>query len=175
MRVYNLTDTIIARFWTKVDKRGPDECWPWLGSSIPKDGRGTFWVKSRSTTAPRFSLLVHGVFPEHDGLFACHACDNPTCVNPAHLWWGTCSDNSRDASAKGRTTIASKAVCKNGHPLTEDNIEYRKAGLGTCRICFVASKQRYEHSERGRALKAEAQRRRRKARQIARRALGEQP
>lgn len=88
------------RFWPKVDKRGPDECWPWL-ASVTSNGYGKILVNGRLEPAPRVSfVLAHGEIPA--GLWVLHRCDNPPCVNPAHLFVGTRSDNVRDMYAKGR-------------------------------------------------------------------------
>lgn len=90
------------RFYARVDQRGPDECWPWTGSATKKDGRGRFSVRGRNVVAPRLAWgIANGRMPPSD-MFVCHSCDNPNCVNPAHLWLGTNSDNLRDASTKGR-------------------------------------------------------------------------
>ena len=87
----------IERFWDRVDKKGPDECWEWFGQKNPK---GYGYVKPYGLTH-RFSYELHtGEKPGE--LFVCHSCDNPPCVNPAHLWLGTVTDNQRDAKAKGR-------------------------------------------------------------------------
>jgi hypothetical protein len=87
------------RFWSKVDKRGPDECWEWKAKCNP-NGYGQFRVKEH-TTAHRVSWeLTNGPIPE--GLYVCHRCDNPPCVNPAHLFLGTAQDNARDMVKKGR-------------------------------------------------------------------------
>lgn len=93
---------LTERFWLKVDQRGPDECWPWLASADP-DGRGRFWWPDagRNVAAPRVVwYLSTGLWP--GDLFVCHHCDNPPCVNPAHLFLGTASDNARDMDSKGR-------------------------------------------------------------------------
>ncbi len=87
------------RFWEKVDKSG--ECWLWTSTCYP-NGRGQFKVHGKTLKAYRVAYeLAYGPIPE--GLMVCHKCDNPTCVRPEHLFLGTCGDNLRDASAKGRT------------------------------------------------------------------------
>ena len=95
----------VPNFWSKVDRRGPDECWPWK-KACDKDGYGKFNIGFRSRRqyqirAHRFSWLIHfGDIPT--GLCVLHHCDNPPCCNPAHLWLGTKADNSHDCVRKGR-------------------------------------------------------------------------
>ncbi len=92
------------RFWSKVDVRGLEECWPWQASVIAR-GYGTFNFNGRVTTAQRVAWeLTYG--PIKEGMFICHHCDNPGCCNPAHLFEGTPSDNVQDAIAKGRIAQA---------------------------------------------------------------------
>lgn len=90
--------TSTHRFWESVDKRGPGGCWLWTGHRS-KRGYGKFWA-GRSLLAHRVSAALDYRNPV--GQEVCHECDNPPCVNPAHLWVGTHSDNMRDAVAKGR-------------------------------------------------------------------------
>ncbi len=104
------------RFWAKVDKHGPvplacpdlGPCWMWTGSRR-RSGHGQFAVR-RGLTVPasEFSLqLVCGYFaPER--LITCHRCDNPPCVNPSHLYYGTYQDNANDAWARGRMPVGSQ-------------------------------------------------------------------
>lgn len=89
-----------GRFWAKVDKRGPAECWLWMGSKHER-GYGQLWLNGKIMRAHRFSWeLVNGPFPE--GMKACHRCDTPSCVNPSHIFLGSDLDNSRDCIEKGR-------------------------------------------------------------------------
>lgn len=89
----------IARFWSKVDVRGPDECWPWK-AGVSERGYGVISIRQGSFRANRVSLLIDGRDPGE--LLACHSCDTPRCCNPAHLWVGTSADNNADMTAKGR-------------------------------------------------------------------------
>lgn len=88
-------------FWSKVDKRGPDDCWPWMACKTPA-GYGQFTGGGSRRIAHRisFELAYETVLPSDS--FVCHTCDNPQCVNPAHLMAGTHTDNMRDMHNKSR-------------------------------------------------------------------------
>lgn len=87
-------------FWDRVDKRAPDECWPWLAGKHPK-GYGQVTVDGRQVYAHRRAYEL-AVGPVPDGLVVRHSCDNPPCCNPTHLLVGTQGDNVRDAVERGR-------------------------------------------------------------------------
>lgn len=96
--------TLEERFWAQVDKRGPDECWPWTGKYVEK-GYGymvTPWSR-RGEGAHRVSMRLHG-FIIPPGMHVLHHCDNPPCCNPGpgHLFIGTHVQNMRDKWLKGR-------------------------------------------------------------------------
>lgn len=90
------------RFWPKVRVGAPNECWEWRAA---KDGHGYGAI---GATGGRRTLQAHRVAyeiangPIPDGLHILHSCDNPGCVNAAHLSLGTHRENMCDMAAKGR-------------------------------------------------------------------------
>ena len=126
-----------SRFWTKVDRRGPDECWPWTGACIPK-GYGSLGPvevdghMQSQVGAHRVSFfLEHGFWPK----ITRHTCDNPPCVNPRHLLDGNTRSNARDMVDRGRSPAAQRTHCPQGHEYTAENTWISKQGWRRCRHC----------------------------------------
>lgn len=78
-------------------------CWEWQGSLNEKGYGQLFLRNGKIILAHRYSFEIF--IGDLMGLFVCHRCDNPKCVNPFHLFRGTNTDNMRDAKAKGRLQI----------------------------------------------------------------------
>lgn len=133
------------RFWPKVEKAGPGDCWLWT-AGVDGHGYGKVKIEGRCLKASRVSWELHnGAIPE--GLDVCHSCDTPLCVNPSHLWLGTQLDNMRDMAAKGRRAVRKPAYCKFGHKFTAKNTYHAKTQR-VCRICRKETKARYRARQR---------------------------
>lgn len=91
----------VARFWSKVDVRGPGGCWMWT-AGVNKKGYGLFGAGgNRSCLAHRIAFLLDtGVWAGR--LYVLHHCDTPGCCNAQHLFLGTQVENMADMVAKGR-------------------------------------------------------------------------
>jgi hypothetical protein len=110
-----LSESDLARFWSKVDKRG--ECWLWA-ASLSKYGYGQFSIDDYPYKAHRVSYAIVNGDPGE--LNVNHACDMPACVNPLHLWTGTQQEGMDDKVAKGRQP---KGETQVNHILTERQVK----------------------------------------------------
>lgn len=88
------------RFNAKVNRAAPGGCWLWTGATS-RNGYGKIWDGKRNVAAHRAAFEMF-VGPIGRDLWVCHSCDNPPCVNPAHLFLGTRRDNVDDMVRKGR-------------------------------------------------------------------------
>lgn len=90
---------IPKRFWAKVDIGEPDECWNWT-AKVNTHGYGFMRVNYRWVVATHISLELDG--RPRSAECALHSCDNPLCVNPKHLRWGSRKENTQDMDRRGR-------------------------------------------------------------------------
>lgn len=94
----------IERFWSKVDKRGPDDCWEWQGAKCPR-GYGSFWLEKSSFNTHRVAMFFDNNRYLDKSEVVCHKCDNKTCVNPQHLYVGTQSRNMLDKISRHKDCL----------------------------------------------------------------------
>ena len=107
------------RLWRQIEKRGPDECWPWIAESSIR-GYGyisTGGKRGKKELAHRAAWIVtHGPIPDGDGYHGTvvmHLCDNRLCCNPAHLRLATQAENVADMHEKGRSYTGPRPVGEN--------------------------------------------------------------
>lgn len=119
---------IEMRFWPKVERRGPDECWPWLGAIVP-GGYGRFGIRDNKVRQAHRIAYELTVGPVPDGLLLRHSCDNPNCVNPAHLIPGTAAENADDRRLRNR----------HWRTITPEQVAGIKQAIGTMKPKKIAA------------------------------------
>lgn len=155
----------IAWLWSICRTCGePDPEWRILNDPrIKSEGECLLWMGARTATGyGRYGeRYAHRIAWEQandasaDGHEVMHSCDNPPCVNPAHLRLATHAENMRDAMSKGRMDTEGLqrrgewTHCKNGHEFTEENT-YRQPSNGSrsCRICRREAFRRWSKANR---------------------------
>lgn len=115
-------DQWIKGFWKRVLKLGARQCWEWQGHRVD----GTYGQLKREDNktnvyAHRASVEIHRGFPVPGSLKVLHTCDNPPCVNPAHLRVGTQRDNVLDMYSKGRGSKTSLSGDDHGSTKVSDS------------------------------------------------------
>lgn len=117
------------RFWSFVPEGSADECWEWQGKRQKQIRNGRDWDygiftipepggdprKTKQVRAHRIAWELANQQPLGPDDAVLHSCDNPPCVNPAHLMRGTQSDNVADMTAKSRHHDHGRTHCVNGH------------------------------------------------------------
>ncbi|MBD9573731.1 HNH endonuclease [Pseudomonas sp. PDM23] len=135
--------SVACRFWSRVDRRGDDECWNWIGGKL-RAGYGSFFVGNDCRVrAHVYSYeMANGPLPESveemdsRGVCVCHRCDNPGCVNPSHLFIGSHTDNMADMTAKGRH-VGRRGMKKYGADVVLKVNELRALGMSQERIGWM--------------------------------------
>lgn len=139
---------VMERFIEKIDTSG--SCWLWK-SALHHSGYGLFGMDGRMQTASRvaYKLLVGPIPPD---MCVLHACDNPRCVKPSHLFLGTQLENMRDMTTKGRNHETKKTHCPRGHAYTKLNTYLSPSKKGrTCRECGRIAQRAYQAKKKSKA------------------------
>lgn len=136
--------TIAERLWAKVDKRGPDDCWNWLGA-LSNRGYGAIFYKGADQPAHRVMMELQGHTVDYSKKQVVdHICKNIRCVNPRHLRVVLQAENCGPlANPTPFEHHRTKTACDNGHPFTPENTHYytnahQRNPTRLCLACYRA-------------------------------------
>lgn len=125
------SDSDRARFAARVNRRGDHACWFW--ASTQPNHYGTFWAQGAPKYAHRVAWeLANGPIPA--GQSVLHRCDQPNCVNPAHLFLGDHTANMRDAASKRRLSVSRPAAHKVSDAACDAIVARVAAGERQCDV-----------------------------------------
>ena len=146
--------TFTERFWARVNRTEPNECWEWQGSRMPQ-GHGQVGFNGKVMLTHRVALsLIDGNWDSP--LLVCHRCDNPPCCNPSHLYRGTHQDNANDSWGKGTRKAKMGEECFSSK-LTEQQVIYirtsqkpgtelaRELGVHNTTIYDIKNRVKWKH------------------------------
>lgn len=145
----------IDEFWRQVRIGRLNECWPWLGKTMNNRDYGVF----KNRLAHRFAYEVTSLTPIKLDLCVCHNCDNPTCVNPFHLWQGTQAENLKDMWQKGRgvtnggrrgeecnkAKLTQQQVIEIRHSPESSRSLGRRYGVSKTAILYIKQRKNWAH------------------------------
>lgn len=146
-----------VRFWSRVDKRGPDECWLWTGSKF-WNGYGQFLFRGKNRKTSQVAwMLTNGDIPKGEGFHGtcvCHRCDVRLCCNPAHLFLASHKRNVDDKVEKQRQARGSSHG--NAKLIEADVIAIRAAklphreiaktfGISLANVGFIRARIAWKH------------------------------
>ena len=124
---------------SKVKFFAHDGCWEWTG----RKSRTNYGICNIKFDNEQY-YLIHRIFYRlangsfNKSLHVLHECDNPTCVNPDHLFLGTHLDNMRDMAKKVRSHFSKKTHCPSGHEYNTENTRIYKGYIRVCKACDYA-------------------------------------
>ena len=112
------TIPVEERLYGRIETIPEVGCWIFIGA-LDSSGYGQIMYKTRKWIAHRLSwFLTNGGIPA--GMYVCHKCDTPSCINPSHLFLGTCKDNHADRNNKNRQA---KGVANGNSVLGERDVK----------------------------------------------------
>ena len=141
-------NTVLQRFINKVKINNTTGCWEWIGYKV-KNGYGQFSVNAKLIYAHRWIYeYMNGKILQYPKTEVCHTCDNPSCVNPTHLWLGDRSTNQIDSvlkSRQGHQKLSKQDVLDIRKSCQSTLFLARKYNVSQPNISFIKTRKNWRH------------------------------
>ena len=141
-----------SEFWSSVEHAKNSECWEWTGTRNEM-GYGRFFLGRNEYRAHRVAFAIGKDTALPGVVMVCHRCDNPSCVNPSHLFIGVAADNNADRAAKGRSAVP-RALANGNGKLSDEQVSMvltsaesgaaiaRRLGVSTALVSMIRTGRR---------------------------------